>query len=201
VGISRSRKPKPSVRLIGGISNIAKLSQGIQVPIEGQSLQLKEGYVRFLRISDYTDVVEPRYIKNPGQQFVVDSDDLVMIRYGYAGNVVRGHVGAIANNLFLIKPEPSLVSRQYLYWYLRQNHIRKFMLSGNTSSTMPQVAHKIVQKVKVYFPSIYEQKQIAARLDSQLLIIEQATNMIEQTIAEIDILSSAILRAAINGEL
>lgn len=76
------------------IGEIATLSQGIQVPIEKQSTINNSDSVRFLRIIDYTqNKDEVRYIDNPGEKYLVDDTDVVMIRYGDAGKVVRGYKG------------------------------------------------------------------------------------------------------------
>ena len=52
------------------------------------------------QILENTDDV--RYVKNPGEKYIVAKDDIVMVRYGTPGLIGRGKEGAIANNLFKI---------------------------------------------------------------------------------------------------
>ena len=66
------------------LGDIATFSQGIQVAPDKQLLEQRDGYIRFIRIVDYSKegYEAPRYIEYPGDRYVVSQDDLVMIRYG-----------------------------------------------------------------------------------------------------------------------
>ena len=98
---------------VNKLGDIACFSQGIQVAIDKQYNKIEEGYVRFLRIIDYTqNKDEIRYIDNPGERYLVNNNDVVMIRYGDAGKVVKGYEGAIANNLFKICIDEKLIIRR-----------------------------------------------------------------------------------------
>ena len=112
------------------LRDIASFSQGIQIPIKKQLSEKLEGAVRFIRIVDYTKLGNepPRYIPNPGKNYIVEEDDIVMIRYGSktAGMVSSGVSGAIANNMFQIKiKEKNIVDKNFLYWTLRQEGVYK----------------------------------------------------------------------------
>ncbi len=101
------------------LQDIVTFSQGIQVPVEEQFEKQKDNHVRFLRIVDYTrGDVEPRYIDDPGSKYAVQSNDVIMIRYGEAGRVVRGYEGVIANNLFKITPNNDCIDKDFLYYSL-----------------------------------------------------------------------------------
>ena len=68
---------------IKSIGDIATFSQGIQVGLKLHEKSAKEGYVRFIRIVDYTqDTDDIRYVKDPGEKYFVTEDDIVMVRYG-----------------------------------------------------------------------------------------------------------------------
>ena len=109
------------------LSKIVTYSQGIQIPIEEQELENKEGFGRFIRIVDYTTPSEaPRYIKLPNKKSLVDKNDIVMIRYGSqsAGRVVRGIEGFIANNMFKIIIYSDIdVDKSFLYRFLTTEFI------------------------------------------------------------------------------
>ncbi|WP_423709303.1 restriction endonuclease subunit S [Undibacterium sp. WLX3042] len=151
------------------LEDLATFSQGIQIDVDKQFNTDNEGYVRFLRISDFVNKEEiPRYIENPGNKFLVSNDDLSMIRYGSAGagDLVRGLTGAIANNLFRVIPNEKEVSKDFLWVYLRQEKIKHFLFGNSTSSTMPAVSFKLVGKVPVQLPPLTEQKKIAQILST-----------------------------------
>ncbi|MDE1239818.1 restriction endonuclease subunit S [Vibrio aestuarianus] len=151
------------------LSEIASFSQGIQIPIENQYTFEGQNTCRFLRISDFVyQNEEPRFIDMPDSKFIVEEDDLSMIRYGSAGagDLVRGLRGAIANNLFRVIPNELTVSKEYLWVYLRQEKVKDFLFSGSTSSTMPAVSFKLVGKVPVAVPPLPEQRKIAQILST-----------------------------------
>lgn len=99
---------------------LASFSQGIQVDLDQQTVVPGNGFVRFIRIVDFTkgSSDEIRYIQDPGCKYLVNEDDLVMIRYGSqtAGKIARGFTGAIANNTFKIcVDESKLVGLTHYY--------------------------------------------------------------------------------------
>jgi len=96
------------------------LSQGIQVEVDEQFLEQKDGMNRFLRIIDYTPNTEepPRYVNIKDLRYYCSNDEISMIRYGDAGTVCRRFNGIIANNLFKITPKKSLTNN-FLFYFLK----------------------------------------------------------------------------------
>lgn len=156
------------------LGDVADFSQGIQVGLKEQKTTIEPGYVRFIRIVDYTqNTKDIRYIKDPGEKYKVQRDDIVMVRYGSPGLIGQGKKGVIANNLFKIKINDPLLINDYLVRYLSQSHIQKY-LSTQGSSTMPALSFGQLRKVKVDFPPIPEQQRIVAILDQAFADIEKA---------------------------
>jgi type I restriction enzyme, S subunit len=169
------------------LGEVATFSQGFQVSTDYQYLNQIEGFVRFVRIVDYTKEGEkPRFIKNPERCFV-NEDDLVMIRYGSqtAGKIVRGIAGVIANNTFQIKPVGS-INKNWLYWLLNQYSIYRFLNNDQSSSTMPAITFTQVRKLEISIPTLPEQKAIASILTSfdDKIELLQAQNKTLETIAQ-----------------
>lgn len=166
------RVPKEwEVYELGGLVNF---SQGIQVPIEMQfNLEFPDS-VRFIRIVDYTQNTDDiRYIFNPGAKYVVDDNDVVMVRYGTPGFIGRGIKGAIANNMFKISPNKELVSKDYLATFLKQNHIQNLLLEGSGSTTMAAINFSFLKTVKIMIPkSLDEQSEIVKKIISMQEIIQ-----------------------------
>ena len=131
-----SQKPKQGYKLVSTLfgkkqeipedwdwkklEDLVKLSQGLQVPELNQSRKKITGLTRFLRIIDYTGNDEPRFIKDYSNGHFVKKEDIVMIRYGFAGRVHRGYEGVIANNLFKIIPKSSRLLKDFLFYFLNQ---------------------------------------------------------------------------------
>ena len=147
------------------LGEIAVFSQGIQVGLQYQIKEPKKGYVRFLRIVDYTQNTQDiRYVKDPGDKYFVNEEDIVMVRYGSPGLIGRGKTGVIANNMFQIKLKVDFVNRDYLVHYLNQPHVQ-LLLSSQGSSTMPALNFQHLKTIEVKVPSLAKQKIIVEKLN------------------------------------
>lgn len=150
------------------MENIATFSQGKQVEIENQYTKQKENMKRFLRIIDFTNPNEPiRYVEDFGDRYFVSKDDLVMIRYGSqtCGKVVIGKEGIIANNMFKINLDNSIVLNRYAYYYLKQDMVYNYLRGSQNSSTMPSINFGILNKLEIEVPNINNQRKIIKILD------------------------------------
>lgn len=163
------------------LGDIARFSQGVQVAIDKQYNVRNNNAVRFLRIIDYTqNKDEIRYIDNPGEKYLVNDRDVVMIRYGDAGRVVRGYVGAIANNLFKITVDEDLIINEYLYYYLSQNTVYNRLINSQQKTGLPAVNFKTVNEITCIFPENIEiQKKIVTVLDKAQELINKRKEQIE----------------------
>lgn len=150
------------------LSEIASFQQGKQIPVDEQYDRPAEGRGRFVRIVDYTNKNEPpRYINDMGEKYYVSEEDLVMIRYGSqtAGSVVRGIAGIIANNMFQIKVDNNSFDKGFLYYYLSSNDVKKQLMGGQSSSTMPAITFGMLKNVMVPVLDELSQKKISTFLD------------------------------------
>lgn len=145
------------------MEDIATFSQGKQVEIENQYAEQKANMKRFLRIIDFTSSNEPiRYVENFGDRYYATKDDLVMIRYGSqtCGKVVIGKEGIIANNMFKINLDNSIILNRYAYYCLKQDIVYNYLRSSQNSSTMPSINFGILNKIEIEVPSIENQRKI-----------------------------------------
>ena len=170
------------------LKGVVKFSQGIQIPIEDQSLNKMNGSVRFVRIVDYTKSggEPPRYINSCNDKYLVNDEDVVMIRYGSktAGQVARGISGAIANNMFQIKIlDESKLDKNYLYWYLAQESTYQRLNGSQSSSTMPAITFGMIGDFEIPVLDIKDQKKL-----SEMFSIYQ--NLIENNNRRIAILEA-----------
>ena len=165
------------------LGKVSVFSQGIQVGLKKHISTPKEGYVRFIRIVDYTqNTLDIRYVPDPGEKYYVEEDDIVMVRYGSPGLIGRGKSGVIANNLFRIKINIENLTNDYLSLFLSQYKIQKY-LSSQGSATMPALNFGQLKTVNVLFPkSITQQKQIVAILDKAFAAIDNAKANAEQNL-------------------
>lgn len=183
------------------LGTIVELSQGTQIPVGDQFVEQDEGFIRFLRISDFVRYDEPpRYILYPGPQYIVQEDDVCMIRYGDAGRAVTGLAGALANNLFKISPN-EMLSKRFLFLQLQSPRCVEYLRASNNSSTMPAISFKAVNAMEFNLPPLDEQQQIIEKLNNANKLYLALKGLFENKIRYFNALKASILDSAFKGEL
>lgn len=151
------------------LGSIATFSQGKQIEIDEQFFKKDENHpVRFIRIIDYTNQEEPiRYVKNFGERYYATNDDVIMIRYGSqtAGKVVMGKNGIIANNMFKMNFDNTIIKNKYAYYYLSQDKIFNYLRASQSSSTMPAISFGMLNDLEIDIPKTEIQEKIIKLLD------------------------------------
>jgi type I restriction enzyme, S subunit len=162
------------------LGNVTKFSQGKQIPITEQFTEPDDGLVRFIRISDITQSTDDkRYVKDPGEKFHINSDDLLMVRYGEtAGTIGRGFTGIPANNLFTITPTHKELSKKFLYYVLKQDYYYKWLYAQRAAAAMPAITFETVSKLEFPLPPYNIQRKIADILSAYDDLIEVNTRRI-----------------------
>jgi type I restriction enzyme S subunit len=184
------------------IAEIAEFSQGIQIGLERHKTSPRNGYVRFIRIVDYTQNTEDvRYVPDPGKKYFVTEDDIVMVRYGTPGLIGRGKAGVIANNLFKINITSKDLINDYLSLYLMQSQIQKF-LSSQGSATMPALNFGQLKEVIIHYPrSVKQQQLIINRVNSISVQTKKLETVYKQKLNNLEELKKTILQKAFSGQL
>lgn len=183
------------------LGEVASFSQGIQIGLEHHNTEPKEGYVRFIRIVDYTQNTDDiRYVPDPGHKYFVNEDDIIMVRYGTPGLIGRGKAGVIANNLFKITIQRDDILNDFLSLCLSQKRIRNY-LSAQGSSTMPALNFGQLKTVMVNFPSLSAQHTIVRQLDALRAETQRLEALYQKKLTDLDELKKSILQKAFAGEL
>ena len=149
------------------LSDIAKYSQGKQIPIQLQYEEKNDSLIRFIRIVDYTSnwSQPPRYVLKDSK-YHIKSDDIIMIRYGTPGKVFRGHEGLIANNMFKISVNEDIIDKGFAFWYLSMDIIFKQLMSFQASTTMPAISFGMLKNITIKVPSKKTQLKITKIFDT-----------------------------------
>ena len=144
------------------LGEIATFKQGIQVDLNKQTTEINKNSIRFIRIVDYTQNTDDlRYIDKSLAKEYINKEDVVVVRYGAtAGFVGHGISGVLANNMFTINPE-KIMTKEYLYTYLKQEKIYKLLNESNGSSAMPALNFTTVKDVNIEYPLPSEQIKIS----------------------------------------
>ncbi|WP_066403424.1 restriction endonuclease subunit S [Aliarcobacter cryaerophilus] len=167
------------------IGEVCKFSQGVQIPIEEQLTEKQENYIRFLRISDYTqNTTDIRYVPNSYNNSIISEEEIVMVRYGEtAGHIGRGFYGVLANNLFTINPTTEKLSKDFLYIFMKQPSMYNYLKKLRASGAMPAVNFKSLSIIELPIPPLEEQKKIADILntvDKKIAFVEENINATEE---------------------
>ncbi|MDO9893834.1 restriction endonuclease subunit S [Glaesserella parasuis] len=151
------------------LEEVVSFSQGFQISTDQQYSNCQNGMNRFIRIVDYTNPnEEPRYIKDISPKYWVNANDVVMIRYGSntAGKVVRGFSGYIANNMFKVNVcDENFLNKEFLYYFLSQPLIYEYLMSSQSSSTMPAIKFGDLYKLDIFIPPMETQLNIVDYLN------------------------------------
>ncbi|SUO97322.1 restriction endonuclease subunit S [Suttonella indologenes] len=177
------------------LEDIVSFSQGFQISTDQQYEVKEKDMDRFIRIVDYTNKDEkPRYIKKIDKRYWAYKDDVVMIRYGSntAGKVVRGLSGYIANNMFKVNIiDNNILDKEFLYYFLSQERIYKYLKNSQSSSTMPAIKFSDLYKIDAYLPIIEQQRKVATFLN----FINEKTQLNTQTNQTLEAIAQAIFKS------
>jgi type I restriction enzyme, S subunit len=184
------------------LDEIAEFSQGIQVGVRDQKNAPEVGFVRFIRIVDYTQGTDDiRYVQNPGSRYWVNKADLVMVRYGTPGLIGRGVEGVIANNLFKITVADKSLLNDFLAYALGRESVQRY-LSTQGASTMPALTFKQLGAVVVPYPkALAEQAAIVSLLDTIHGETQRLESVYQQKLTSLDELKKSLLSRAFSGAL
>ena len=139
-----------NVKMLG---DFCKFQQGTQVPVEEQIEEPLDGYTRFLRIIDYTQAPQPpRYVSVKGRE--IEADSVVIVRYGAtAGFVGHGYAGILANNLFEVVPDETILSKDFLYLALKYGTFEQEVHDKAFGAAMPALSFGMMNDISVVIPS------------------------------------------------
>ncbi len=181
------------------IGEVCKFSQGVQIPIEEQLTEKQENYIRFLRISDYTqNTTDIRYVPNSYNNSIISEEEIVMVRYGEtAGFIGRGFEGVLANNLFTINPINKNLSKDFIYIFMKQPSMYNYLKNLRAAGAMPAVNFKSLSIIKLPIPPIEEQKQIAEILST----VDKKLENLKEKKQSFEELKKGLMQKLLTGEV
>ena len=170
---------KTQLKMLG---SICKFQQGTQIPVEEQFEEQISRYKRFLRIIDYTQAPQPpRYVNVNGKE--VDEKSVVIVRYGAtAGFVGRGYQGILANNLFEIMPDETILSKDFLFLALKYGTFEEEVHTKAFGAAMPALSFSMMNDIPVVVPVMEQQQQFVSfveQVDKSKLVVQQSLEKLE----------------------
>ena len=97
--------------------------------------------------------------------------------------VFKNREGVVYNNCFKVIPINDNVSRDYIYWYLKQKSTFKIMVSLASSSAQPDLTHKAFFSVDSFVPDVKTQRlfsNIVGLIDSKMHLCQLLKKKLEE---------------------
>ena len=186
------------------LGELCTFTQGIQRGVKLQSETQANGQVRFLRIVDYTQGNEPpRYIDHPGDKYILNEEDVALVRYGAStGFVCHGMEGALANNLFRVIPKSfEELSNRFLAVYLKSPIFQDVIKSTMNGAAMPAISFGLIKEIPFPLPNLEEQQTVIQKLTAVQAETQKLEAVYQKKMDDLEELKKSILQKAFAGEL
>ena len=162
------------------LSNYVRLSQGQVINAKTDHLIVEKG-LPLLRITDLVNDTQKIFIdESVNQNNIATKDDIIYSRTGQVGLVFRNKEGVVYNNCFKVIPINNTMSKEYLYWYLKDSRIRNLMIELASSSAQPDLTHSAFLSVNIILPITKIQERFSKKIISieKLLYFMESQNKI-----------------------
>lgn len=130
--------------------------------------------------------------------------DIVMARYATIGTLMYVDVDVdflVSYSCVTLKPDLSKMSGLYLFHYMKSTAFHEGIKNQINTNTQDNVGIKDLQSVKIAVPPIEEQAAIAAFLDFETTKLDALKNKIERSIELLKERRSALITAAVTGQI
>ena len=176
-----------------------EFTQGIQVDVEKQKFEKFENSVQFLRIIDFTQVNEPpRYIENPGERYILNKNEIAMVRYGTVGFVCINKIGAIANNLFKINPSKNIYPKYLINFFNSLLFRSKLETKG---ATMQALSFGLIKPIPLPLPPLETQQAIVSKIEEIFSELDKGIDDLKTAQQQLKTYRQSVLKWAFEGKL
>ena len=164
--------------------------------------------LRTTNIKDgYLDLSDVRYVTDDifdqrNRRAVPQAGDVLLTREGNIGDV-----GVIPENVEICLGQrmmllrPNKCQSAFLIYFFRNPKILTDIKAGTMGSTAPRMNIKDIKQLKIHCPNDKEQAEIVRILDDLLAKEQQAKEVAEGVLEQIDLIKKSVLARAFRGEL
>ena len=183
--------------------DVVKIVGGSQPPKSEFCFEPKDGYIRLIQIRDYKSDAFKVFIPLDKAKRFVAKDDVMIGRYGPPiFQILRGLEGAYNVALMKAEPNPKLMTKDFLFWYLKNYKLFKFIEAGSDRTAgQSGVNKKHLESYPVFVPPIEEQTEIVRRVDQLFAHADRIEQQVNKALARVNNLTQSILAKAFRGEL
>ena len=155
------------------LGDICKFEGGTQPPKSTFLYEPKEGYIRLLQTRDFRNDNNVVYIPKSERHKECNATDVMIGRYGPpVFQILRGKSGAY--NVALIKtiPDESVLTKDWLYYFLRSEPIQSHIIKLSTRARQAGVRPEDLAKLEISLPTIEEQNKFIESINHEMELIK-----------------------------
>ena len=185
------------------LGGVCSFEGGSQPPKADFSYELKEGYIRLIQIRDYKTDNHIVYIpKNKARRFC-STDDVMIGRYGPPlFQILHGIHGAYNVALMKAVPKEDLISKDYLYYFLKNGNILRYIINAsNRAAGQIGLNKATLEPYPIAFPNLPKQSDIVSQLEELHEKAKSLENIYQQKLKALSELKQSILQKAFTGDL
>lgn len=159
--------------------------------------------VRLIQIRDYKSDKNIVYIPLTTARRFCEEDDVMIGRYGPPlFQILRGIKGAYNVALMKAIPDPELMSKDFLYYFLQNRKIFQYINNASSRAAGQIGLNKAtLAPYPISYPNKHEQREVVRRLDAAKSQCDKAIEQFEAKLQDLDDLRQSLLQKAFAGEL
>lgn len=195
------------VRSVSSVST--KITNGYVGPtrdilVEGgvrylQSLHIKGNQIKF----DVPYFVTQEW-SNQHQKSILETGDVLIVQTGDIGQVTvvtDEFAGCNCHALIIVAPERSIVAGEWVSWVFNSSYGYHKLLSIQTGAMHPHLNCGNVKDVLLPVPPLHEQREIVQRIEQEALRVTALVGKTEHSILLLKERRSALITAAVTGQI
>jgi type I restriction enzyme, S subunit len=184
-------------------SDICEIVGGSQPPKSTFKYEPESHLIRLVQIRDYKSNEHITFIPKTLARRFCSADDIMIGRYGPPiFQILRGIEGAYNVALMKAVPVPSLIEREFLYWYLHHPSLRSYVeFQAERTAGQDGVNKRHLLQWPVLLPPLQEQSQIVKKIEIAFAWVSRIFSETTSARKLIDHLDQAVLAKAFRGEL
>jgi len=184
------------------LGDVVVTTQGVQIKKSLQLKTQKNGYKRYLYISDFDHEKNLKYVKDIYPKKLVTKDDLIVVNTGAsAGKIFRGIDGILSNNLFKVSFSKNILNTDFLYYFVTSSIFWNFQKKIVRGTANPHMGHENFNLTPFNLPKLSQQKSIVAKLDALSAEVKKLEKIYQQKLADLEELKKSVLKKAFSGRL
>ena len=183
--------------------NLCDLIGGSQPPKATFVQQESPSVIRLIQIRDYKSDKHKIFIPRKLARRFCSKTDVMIGRYGPPiFQILRGLEGAYNVALMKAQPKDSRLDLDYLYYWLQQDVLLRYIESGSDRTAgQDGIRKELVESYPFFLPPLPEQQEIVRRVEDLFAFADRIEARLATAQKTIERLTPATLAKAFRGEL